>query len=103
MNKLPSQKTPTSSIHSHISVIYKKILPVILIFVLVMFVLGFRFRNNSTKESWINYMNLPFGEVKTGVDSPVGFYIRPEYRLPYRWPLGIKTSYPITHVAPFMN
>jgi hypothetical protein len=105
--KLPKNKVPSTLINSHISIIYKTIIPIILIFVLVSFILGFRMRNKAksmnNKEGWINYMNLPFGEVKTGVDCPVGFYERPEYRLPYRWPIGIKTENPVEHIAPLMN
>jgi hypothetical protein len=105
--KLPKTKVPSTLINRHISIVYKTILPAILIFVIVSFVLGFRMRNkrnmNQNLEGWVNYMNIPFGEVKTGVDCPIGFYERPEYRLPYRWPIGIKTDNPVKHIAPLMN
>jgi Na+/H+ antiporter NhaC len=104
--KIPRNKVASTLINSHISIIYKSIIPAILIFVLVSFILGFRMRNKASinnQEGWVNYMNLPFGEVKTGVDCPVSFYERPEYRLPYRWPIGIKTENPVNHVAPLMS
>lgn len=108
--KLPKNKVSSTLINNHISIVYKSILPAILIFVIVSFILGFRMRNkkhnvnyNNNLEGWINYMNLPFGEVKTGIDCPIGFYERPEYRLPYRWPIGIKTDNPVKHIAPLMN
>lgn len=101
--KLPNNKIPRNLINNHIFIIYKNILPIILVFILVSFILGFRIRNkNTNNEGWINYMNIPYGEVKTGVDCPVKFYERPEYRLPYRYPIGIKTNNPIEHIAPFM-
>lgn len=95
--------TSVSSIKNQLSLIFTKILPFILIFITVYFVLGLRFnRKQDNNESWINYINIPFGQINTGVDCPVGYYIRPEYRKPYRWPLGIKQTYPVEHIAPLM-
>lgn len=100
------KKTSNISIKNQLSMVFTKILPFLLIFITVYFVLGLRFKKNpgnNEKEPWINYMNIPFGEVQTGSDCPVGYYKRPEYRKPYRWPLGIKQSYPIKHIAPIMG
>jgi len=105
--------TPSNLINKHITIIYKTILPALLLFITVWFILGFRVRNDNTsnnknqtvnnnKEPWVNYLNIPFGELRTGKDCPTVFYKRPEYRLPYRWPLGIRTSYPEEHIAPLM-
>jgi len=97
--KLPfNVKTSSNSINVQISFIYKIILPSVLLFTLILFVLGFRMNTNN--EKWVNYVNYPFGKVETGSDCPLNFYNRPEYRLPYRWPLGFKTSYPIKHITP---
>ena len=97
---IPQNKTSSIIINNQISIVYKVILPIILLYTIIWFVLGFRIRNSN--ESWINYKNKIFGEIRTGKDSPLVFYQRPQYRLPYRYPLGIKTSYPETHIAPFM-
>jgi hypothetical protein len=91
-----------SSINNQIGFIFKRLLPVILVLVLLYFVLGLQFNRKNNNESWINYMNVPFGEVQTGADCPVAYYKRIEYRKPYRYPLGIKQSYPFEHIAPIM-
>jgi hypothetical protein len=94
------QKIGLSSINNQIKFIFNRILPMILFFTFMHFVLGLRL--NTKKENWINYMNVPFGEIDTGSDCPVGYYIRPQYRKPYRYPYGIEQSYPIKHIAPIM-
>jgi hypothetical protein len=99
---LPNNIINSRIINNNINFIYKIILPLILIFITVMFVLGFKIKKKENNESWINYQNIPFGNIKTGKDDPLIFYNRPQYRLPYRYPLGFKTSYPIKHITPFM-
>ena len=98
--RIPTERTSSSLLNNHISFIYKVILPIILVFILVNVVLGLKIHRK--KENWVNYANLPFGELRTGKDCPLNFYERPQYRLPYRWPLGIRTTYPDEHIAPFM-
>ena len=51
-------------------------------------------------ESWLNYVSIPFGQVTTPYDHPVALYPCPVYRLPYNWPVGVKSSFPIPHIAP---
>ena len=57
-------------------------------------------------ENWTNYMG-QYGQVDTGADYPINninqpvFYKYNEYRLPYNWPVGVKRSYPVEHIAPF--
>ena len=99
--KLPTDITSSQLIIKQLTFIYKVILPIILIFTLVWFVLGFNIKKNNTNiENWVNYVNIPLGEIRTGKDCPLVFYKRQQYRLPYRWPLGFKTSYPEVHVTP---
>ena len=52
------------------------------------------------KEGWLNYISIPFGQVTTPYDHPVALYPVTEYRLPYNWPVGVKSSFPIPHIAP---
>lgn len=105
--ELTFKKTSNININNQLSMVFTKILPFLLIFITVYFVLGLRINknlnNNEKKENWINYINIPFGEVQTGSDCTVGYYERPEYRKPYRWPLGINQSYPVEHIAPLMG
>jgi hypothetical protein len=54
-------------------------------------------------EGWLNYVSIPFGRVTTPYDHPIALYPRPEYRLPYNWPVGVKTEFPIPHIAPLMS
>ena len=51
-------------------------------------------------EGWLNYISIPFGQVTTPYDHPVALYNCPAYRLPYNWPVGVKSSFPIPHIAP---
>ena len=96
------KKASLNNLNNQISFIFTKLLPVILILVFIYFVLGLRLNKKDEKESWINYMNKPFGEIQTGSDCPVAYYERKEYRKPYRWPLGIRQTYPVEHIAPIM-
>lgn len=101
--RLPTSRTHFDTINTQITYVYRIILPALLLFITVWFLLGFRVKlPNNNKESWVNYTNIPFGEIRTGKDCPIAFYERPEYRLPYRYPLGIATSYPVKHIAPLM-
>jgi hypothetical protein len=65
-------------------------------------------------EGWITYKRGPDNSIRTGIDgyytngvnslgpSAPAFYLVPEYRLPYDWPRGFQTNYPINHVEPLV-
>lgn len=59
---------------------------------------------NSTnnKENWFNYQEA-YGKINEGSSNPINFYTYINYRLPYRWPLGIKTNNPINHISPVLD
>lgn len=96
------KKVSINNLNNQISFIFTKLLPVILILVFIYFVIGLRLNKNDEIENWVNYINIPYGEIQTGTNYPVSYYERKEYRKPYRWPLGIKQSYPVDHIAPIM-
>ena len=64
------------------------------------------------KEGWVNYQQLPFGNIQTGAGeykssksnttsnngiSPLVFYEYPIYRRPYNYPVCHLVNYPIPH------
>jgi len=57
-------------------------------------------KTGCNKETWINYRQYPFGQITTAFSDPTTFYVCPEYRLPYNWPIGVKRSFPEPHTAP---
>jgi hypothetical protein len=76
-------------------------LGIIMLGVIILFILSIRLGcQDVKKEGWVNYRNWPYGQASTAFSDPIGLYICPEYRLPYNWPLGVKRSYPVPHVAP---
>ena len=55
---------------------------------------------DSKKEGWVNYEQLPFGNIKTGAGDntrPITFYDYPIYRKPLNWPICHMVDYPIPH------
>lgn len=67
-------------------------------------------------EGWITYKRGPDNTIRTGIDgyypngamgnlqpSAPAFYLVPEYRLPYDWPRGFQTEYPVPHVEPLVS
>jgi len=73
-------------------------------------------RGESNKEGWITYKRGPDNTIRTGIDgyypsgasggyppSAPAFYLVPEYRLPYDWPRGFQTEYPVPHVEPLVS
>ena len=65
-------------------------------------------------EGWITYKRGADNTIRTGIDgyypsgmnslpqSAPAFYLVPEYRLPYDWPRGFQTNYPVPHVEPLV-
>lgn len=53
------------------------------------------------RESWVNYEELPYGNVQTGAGNtgvrPLTFYEYPIYRRPYNWPVCHLVDYPVPH------
>ena len=54
-----------------------------------------------TNESWVDYEELPYGNVRSGAGNsgirPVGFYNYPIYRRPLNWPVCHQVDYPVPH------
>ena len=76
--------------------------------------------SESNKEGWITYKRGLDNSIRTGIDgyypsgsvnglvnglvpSAPAFYLVPEYRLPYDWPRGFQTNYPVPHVEPLVT
>jgi hypothetical protein len=61
------------------------------------------------KEGWVNYQQLPYGNIQTGAGAfksnknsndgitPLTFYKYPIYRRPYNYPVCHLVDYPIPH------
>ena len=52
------------------------------------------------KEGWVNYQDLPYGNIHTGAGDntrPLSFYDYPIYRQPLNWPVCHLVEYPIPH------
>ena len=61
------------------------------------------------KEGWVNYQQLPYGNIQTGAGehktnnnrnngiSPLAFYEYPIYRRPYNYPVCHLVDYPVPH------
>lgn len=69
----------------------------VLIIAIILIVSAYLFFRKPS-ESWIPYMELPYGNWKTAPEPPV-FYPLPRYREPYMFPMRFKTSYPVKHCA----
>jgi hypothetical protein len=56
---------------------------------------------DSVKESWVNYEQLPYGNIQSGAGSrditPLVFYEYPVYRRPYNYPICHLVDYPVPH------
>jgi hypothetical protein len=76
------------------------LLTLLLVGFLILVGLSIKTGCNKPVEGWLNFMNVPFGQVITPYDGPAAFYPCPEYRLPYNWPVGVKRDFPIPHIAP---
>jgi len=54
----------------------------------------------SKKEGWVNYEQLPYGNIYTGAGDntrPLSFYDYPSYRKPLNWPICHLVDYPVPH------
>ena len=47
-----------------------------------------------TREGWANYERKPFNYLTTG-STPLNYYRKDLYRLPYRYPFTFQKSYPL--------
>jgi hypothetical protein len=54
----------------------------------------------SKKEAFTTYTQYPFKYQKIGT-SPLNYYPKPRYRLPYRYPYTFHSSYPTNHATFF--
>lgn len=72
----------------------------LLILAIVIIITIFNVKNNcEPKEGWFVYKDQHFGSYQTGYTDEKGFYVRPEYRKPYRWPVGFKSEHPVKHIS----
>ena len=79
------------------------ILLLLMVFIILVYSLS---TTCDTKETWVNYQQIPYGNIYTGagtLDSnakgatPVGFYDYITYRRPYNYPVCHLVDYPIPH------
>lgn len=58
-------------------------------------------RCDTVKEGWVNYKQLPYGNIQTGAGdegiTPLAFYEYPIYRRPYNYPICHLVDYPVPH------
>ena len=82
------------------------ILLLLMVFIIVVYSFSTTCSNNTITESWVNYQQIPYGNIYTGAGTintnakgatPVGFYEYTSYRRPYNYPLCHLVDYPIPH------
>ena len=80
------------------------ILLLLMVFIILVYSLSTTCDN--VKEPWVNYQQIPYGNIYTGagtlnsnakVTTPVGFYDYITYRRPYNYPVCHLVDYPIPH------
>ena len=58
-------------------------------------------RCDSVKENWVDYEQLPYGNIKSGAGNngitSLAFYEYPIYRRPYNYPVCHLVNYPVPH------
>jgi hypothetical protein len=56
---------------------------------------------DTVKEGWVDYKQVPFGNIQSGAGSPgvtpLVFYEYPIYRRPYNYPICHLVDYPTPH------
>lgn len=90
-------------LNEQVKQVYNILFIVIICGLLIMLYNGITLKCPDAKEGWMVYRQGPYGTVGTGATDPIGFYTYPQYRKPYNWPIGFKTTYPIEHIAPVWN
>jgi len=77
---------------------------IIIFFALVIFTLliySLVVNCDTVKESWVDYKQLPYGNIQSGAGSagvtPLVFYEYPVYRRPYNYPICHLVDYPTPH------
>ena len=65
----------------------------IIILIILSFIVIFYFSNRKV-EGWANYERKPLNYLSTG-STPLNFYRKDLYRLPYRYPFTFNKSYPL--------
>jgi hypothetical protein len=86
------------TINNQLKDLNKIFFALIVIIVIVITILNVK-NNCETKEGWFVYKDQHFGSYQTGYTDEKAFYNRPEYRKPYRWPVGFKTEHPVKHIS----
>jgi hypothetical protein len=74
----------------------------LVIFGLIMYTLVVTCPTNVNEEGWVNYQDIPYGNVHSGAGNsngirPLVFYNNPIYRRPYNWPVCHLVDYPVPH------
>ncbi len=67
---------------------------VLLIIIIIILIISCGSNQIDLKEKWENYIRTPFNYVDTG-STPMDFYRKDLYRLPYDYPYTFFKSYPI--------
>lgn len=74
---------------------------IIIVFTFILFILLINMFNIDCKETWVNYQQLPYGNIKSGAGdkgiTPLVFYEYPIYRRPYNYPVCHLVNYPEPH------
>jgi len=67
----------------------------------ILFINTFIVECKPVKENWVNYQQLPYGNIKSGAGNkgitPLVFYEYPIYRQPYNYPVCHLVDYPEPH------
>jgi len=66
----------------------------IILLIIFFICLSFFYSNYYTKEGWANYERKPLDILTTG-STPLNYYRKDLYRLPYRYPFTFQKSYPL--------
>lgn len=79
----------------------KKIFKIVIAIIFI--ILGSNYKKwivSNKLEHFRSYIQPTYKHVKTG-SEPMGFYVHPRYRKPYRWPFTFYKSYPYPHMSPY--